>query len=73
MGRAGGGGLLPTGPNEIFGLDLTSTHLSIFCALFDFKDELLFLPFEFLPFAVELALGFFESPLVLEARSEVSA
>jgi len=67
------GGLLPTGSNEIFGLDLTSTHLSILCALFDFEDELLFLPFEFLPLTVKLALGFFEGSLVLEAQNEVSA
>jgi len=65
--------LLPTSPNEILGLDLTSTHLSILCTLFDFEDEFLFLSFEFLPLSVEFALSFFEGSLVLEAGIEASA
>lgn len=55
----------PSGSNEIFGLDLASTHLPIFGAFLDVLNELLLLIFELDSFTVKFALGFLERSLVL--------
>lgn len=56
---------VPTGADEVFGLDFAGAHLAVFGGAFDVGDEFLFLGFEFGALAVELALGFFEGALVL--------
>ena len=56
---------LPSCSDQVFRLDLAGTHLAVLGALLDVLDELLFLVLELHAFAVELALGFLESSLVL--------
>ena len=60
----------PPRAHEILGLDLDGAYLTGFGRPFDVGDKLLLLTLELDAFAIELALGLFESALVLK-RSEV--
>ena len=54
----------PPRSNQIFGLDLAGAHLPIFGALFNVLNQFLLLVLKLNTFAVEFALGLFESSLV---------
>ena len=55
---------VPSCSNQVFGLDLTGTHLSIFGALLDILYQLFFLVLKLYSLAIELPLGFFKRALV---------
>ena len=59
------GGGLPSCPDQVFRLDLACAHLAILGALLDVLDKFLLLVLELHALAVELALGFLQSSLVL--------
>jgi hypothetical protein len=56
---------IPPRPNQILGLDLTSSHLSILRTLLDLSNQLLLLILQLHSLTIKFSLGLLERSLVL--------